>query len=137
MSKSTVELTGAEWSVIKAVWEDEPCTAPAIREKLFPATAWTYSTVRTLMDRMVAKGVLRAKKDGKLTIYQSAVSREQAQRGELFHTLKHIFNGALTPMVQCLLDTKDLDATELDKLESLIKAKRKSAKNDRHSGKYA
>ena len=128
MSRSTVELTDAEWSVIKAVWENEPCTAPVIREKLFSATGWTYSTVRTLMDRMVSKGALRARKDGKLTIYSSAVSRERAQRGKLFYTLKHIFNGALTPMVQCLLDSDDLDMQELEKLESLIKAKKKAAR---------
>jgi BlaI family penicillinase repressor len=128
MSKQTVELTAAEWSVIKAVWETEPCTAPAIQEKLFKPTSWTYSTVRTLMDRMVAKGVLKAKKEGKLTIYQSAVTRAQAQSGELFYALKHAFNGALTPMVQCLLENHELDAHELGKLELLIKAKRKSAK---------
>jgi BlaI family penicillinase repressor len=128
MSKPTVELTEAEWSVIKAVWEQEPCTAPAVREKLLPATGWTYSTVRTLMDRMVAKGVLRARKEGKLTIYQSVVTRTQAQRGELFYALKNAFNGALTPMVQCLLENHDLDANELKKLESLIRAKKKSAK---------
>ena len=110
MSKPTVELTEAEWSVIKAVWETEPCTAPAIQEKLFQPTGWTYSTVRTLMDRMVAKGVLKAKKEGKLTIYQSAVTRAQAQSGELFYALKHAFNGALTPMVQCLLESNDLNA---------------------------
>ena len=113
MSKPTVELTEAEWSVIKAVWETEPCTAPAIQEKLFQPTGWTYSTVRTLMDRMVAKGVLKAQKEGKLTIYTSAVTRAQAQRGELFYALKHAFNGALTPMVQCLLESKDLNADEL------------------------
>lgn len=128
MSKPTVELTEAEWSVIKAVWENEPCTAPSIREKLLPLTGWTYSTVRTLMDRMVAKGVLTARKEGKLTVYHSAVTRAQAQRGELFYALKHAFNGALTPMVQCLLDSKDLDADELTKLELLIRAKKKSAK---------
>ena len=128
MSKPTVELTEAEWSVIKAVWENEPCTAPAIQEKLFQPTGWTYSTVRTLMDRMVAKGVLRAKKEGKLTIYHSAVTRAQAQRGELFYTLKHAFNGALTPMVQCLLESNQLDAEELNELELLIKAKKKTAK---------
>ena len=127
MSRSTVELTEAEWSVIKAVWENEPCTAPVIREKLLPATGWTYSTVRTLMDRMVAKGVLRARKEGKLTIYHSAVTRAQAQRGELFYALKHAFNGALTPMVQCLLESQPLAAAELKELESLIKAKKKSA----------
>lgn len=128
MSKPTVELTEAEWSIIKAVWENEPCTAPAIQEKLSKLTGWTYSTVRTLMDRMVAKGALKAHKEGKLTIYHSAVTRVQAQRGELFYALKHAFNGALTPMVQCLLESNDLDADELQKLGSLIKAKKKLAK---------
>jgi BlaI family transcriptional regulator, penicillinase repressor len=128
MAKPTVELTESEWSVIKAVWETEPCTAPVIQEKLFKPTGWHYSTVRTLMDRMVAKGVLKAKKEGKLTIYQSVVTRAQAQHGELFYALKHAFNGALTPMVQCLLDNNNLDADELAKLEAMIKAQKKSAK---------
>jgi len=128
MSKPSVELTEAEWSVIKAVWETEPCTAPAVQERLFKPMGWTYSTVRTLMDRMVAKGVLKAKKEGKLTIYQSAVTRAQAQHGELFYALKHAFNGALTPMVQCLLENHDVDADELAKLEALIKARKKTTK---------
>jgi predicted transcriptional regulator len=80
------------------------------------------------MARMVAKGVLKSKKEGKLTVYQSAVTRAQAQSGELLYALKHAFNGALTPMVQCLLDNNDLDAAELAKLETLIKARKKSAK---------
>ena len=125
MPKSRAELTEAEWAIIKAVWELEPCTAPDIREKLKCQTAWTYSTVRTLMYRMVAKGLLAAEKVRNLTIYRSAVTREQAQRGELFYTLKHAFNGALTPMVQCLLDTGNLSAHELAELEELIKAKKK------------
>lgn len=128
MPAPNVELTEAEWSVIKAIWENEPCTAPAIQEKLFKATGWHYSTVRTLMDRMVVKGVLKSKKEGKLTIYSSAVTRTEAQRGELFYALKHAFNGALTPMVQCLLESNTLDEGELAKLESFIKAKKKSAK---------
>ena len=128
MPKTTTELTEAEWAIIKAVWEMEPCTAPDIREKLQRQTAWTYSTVRTLMDRMVVKGLLAAEKVRNLTIYRSAVTRRQAQRGELFYALKHAFNGALTPMVQCLLDTGNLSADELTELESLIKAKKKVAK---------
>ena len=128
MPAPNVELTESEWSVITAVWETEPCTAPVIQEKLFKPTGWHYSTVRTLMDRMVAKGVLTAKKTGKLTIYQSAVTRAQAQHGELIYALKHAFNGALTPMVQCLLDSKDLKADELAELEAMIKARKKSVK---------
>jgi BlaI family penicillinase repressor len=128
MPKSPTELTEAEWTIIKAVWDAEPCTAPAIQEKLFQTTGWHYSTVRTLMDRMAAKGALRAKKQGKLTIYQSAVTRGEAQRGEMVYALKHIFNGALTPMVQCLLEDRHLDEKELASLEALIKAKKKSSK---------
>ena len=128
MPKPRPELTEAEWTIIKAVWDTEPCTAPEIREKLKRQTAWAYSTVRTQMDRMVAKGLLTAEKVRHLTTYRSAVTREQAQRGELFYALKHAFNGALTPMVQCLLDTGNLSADELTELESLIKAKKKGAK---------
>ena len=128
MPKLKIELTEAEWTIIKAVWENEPCAAPAIQEKLFKRTEWTYSTVRTLMDRMAAKGLLTAEKVRNLTRYKSAVTRAQAQRGELLYALKHAFNGALTPMVQCLLETNDLSAEELAKLESLIKAKKRTAK---------
>ncbi len=128
MPKPKIELTESEWTVIKAVWDHEPCGAPAVQEKLYARTRWTYSTVRTLMDRMVAKGLLAAEKAGKPTIYRSAVTRAQAQRGELFYALKHAFNGALTPMVQCLIENHDLTADELAQLESLIKARRKSAK---------
>ncbi len=131
MPKPTVELTEAEWSVIKAVWETEPCTAPAIQERLFPLTDWTYSTVRTLMDRMVAKGVLRARKEGKLTIYNSAVTRAQAQRGELLYALKHAFNGALKPMMQCMLETRDVSHEELDELKKLIVSYEQGTASDR------
>ena len=122
------ELTRAEWTVIKAVWEHEPCTAPDIQQRLFKQTRWAYSTVRTLMDRMVAKGLLRSEKVPKATFYRAAVTREQAQRSEALQTLKQAFNGALTPMVQCLIDSRDLSAAELDELESLIKARKRNPK---------
>ena len=128
MRQKPIELTEAEWTVIKAVWEKEPCAAPAIQEKLFKQTEWTYSTVRTLMDRMVAKGLLTAEKVRNATLYESAVTRTQAQRGELLYALKHAFNGALTPMVQCLLESNELTADDLAELESLIKAKRRTAR---------
>jgi BlaI family penicillinase repressor len=126
MPEKPIELTEAEWTIIKAVWENEPCTAPAIQEKLFAETSWTYSTVRTLMDRMVGKKLLTANREKNVTLYHTAVTRTQAQRGELLYALKHAFNGALTPMVQCLLDTKDVSRAELDQIKQLIAAHEKS-----------
>jgi BlaI family transcriptional regulator, penicillinase repressor len=127
--KNPVELTEAECPVMKVVWETEPCTAPTVQDQLHKSTGWTYSTVRTLMDRMVAKGILKARKEGKATIYHSAVTRRQAQRTELLYALKHAFNGALAPMVQCLLESKDLDEDELAKIEALLKTRSRGAKN--------
>jgi BlaI family penicillinase repressor len=129
MSKNFVELTGSEWPVMKVVWETEPCTAPAVREQLHKSTGWTYSTVRTLMDRMVAKGILKARKEGKATVYHSALTRRQAQRSELLYALKHAFNGALAPMVQCLLESEDLDETELAEIEALLKTRARGSKS--------
>ncbi len=128
MPRPDTELTESEWTLIKAIWKSEPCTAPQIQQKLKGETDWTYSTVRTLMDRMVAKGLLASEKVRNLTVYRSAITRAQAQRSELLYALKHAFNGALTPMVQCLLDSGELSSDELSDLETLIKAKKKGAK---------
>lgn len=128
MTKPSTELTAAEWTIIKAVWRKEPCTAPDIQQTLQKQTAWTYSTVRTLMDRMVGKGLLASEKIRNQTLYRSAVTQAQAQRSELLYALKNAFNGALTPMMQCLLETGELSAEELAELESLIKAKKKGAR---------
>jgi len=128
MRKSSVELTEAEWRVIKAVWEREPCTAPRVQEALARETGWSYSTVRTIMDRMAAKGLLVSEKAGKNTTFRSAVTRAQAQRSELLYALRNAFNDALTPMLQCLLESKDISAGELAEVEALIKAKKRQAK---------
>ena len=128
MPKPNTALTEAEWTIIKAVWDAEPCTAPVIHQKVRRQTAWTYSTVRTIMDRMVIKGLLTADREHHPTVFAPTLTREQAQRGELFYALKHAFNGALTPMVQCLLDNGKFSAAELAELESLIKAKSGSGK---------
>jgi BlaI family penicillinase repressor len=118
------ELTGTEWLIIKEIWKHEPCAAPTIQEALEKTKGWSYSTVRTVMDRMAAKGLLTTEKFRNLTLFRSTITKSQAQRRELLYALKNAFNGALTPMVQCLLDAKDISPSELAELEKLIKAKK-------------
>jgi BlaI family penicillinase repressor len=126
MSANPTELTESEWAIIKTVWAVEPCAAPTVQEALEKSHGWTYSTVRTLMDRMVGKGLLTAEKIRNLTLYRSAITRQQAQLGELRYALRHAFDGALKPMVETLLSAEKLSAAELDELESLIQARRKA-----------
>ncbi|MDH4238026.1 MAG: BlaI/MecI/CopY family transcriptional regulator [Phycisphaerae bacterium] len=125
MAKRNPELTEAEWAIIQAVWDNEPCAAPMVQEELQARKDWHYSTVKTLMDRMVTKGLLTTERFRNLILYRSAITRVQAQKGEIMRAVKRAFDGALTPMMQFMLDEHKLSQKQLAELESLIKKKRK------------
>ena len=129
MAKKRCELTEAEWEIIQVVWEHEPCAAPTVQEELAERTQWTYSTVKTLMDRMVRKGLLTTSRIRNLMLYESAVSRVDAQQGELMRAVKRAFGGAFTPMMQFMLETDALAPEELGELEAMIRKKRRQPKN--------
>jgi len=120
-----IQLTDAEWAIIKQVWQSEPVPAPTVQEALAKERGWSYSTVRTLMDRMVVKGLLTSEKLRNLTLFRSAVRQTDAQKSEVLATLKNAFSGAFAPFMQCLLESQDLTEPELRALEKLIKAKKK------------
>ena len=128
MAAKNHELTEAEWEIIQVVWEREPCAAPTVQEELVARKKWTYSTVKTLMDRMVGKGLLTTERIRNLILYRSAVSREQAQHGELMRTLKRAFGGAFTPMMEFMLESDALSQGEITELEGMIRKKRRREK---------
>ena len=123
-------LTEGEWAILRAVWEHEPCTAPTIQEALVTSKKWSYSTVKTMMDRMTAKGLLKTEKLRNLILYRSSITNSQAQKGEVMTTVKRAFNGATTQMIQFLLDrlgSNDFTIQQLGELETLIRQNRKNA----------
>jgi BlaI family penicillinase repressor len=125
MTRKNYELTEGEWAIIRAVWDNEPCAAPTIQEVLEKQKKWTYSTVKTMMDRMVFKGLLRTERIRNLILYHSAITVKQAQKSEIMRTVKRAFNGALTPMMQFMLDNNRLSQQQLAELETMIKNKKK------------
>ncbi len=124
MAKKNYQLTEGEWAIIQAVWDNEPCAAPTVQGELETQKNWTYSTVKTMMDRMVTKGLLKTEIICNLILYRSAITKIQAQKGEIMRTVKRAFKGALTPMMQFLLDNHKLSQKQLNELERLIKKKR-------------
>jgi predicted transcriptional regulator len=127
MAKKQSDLTEAEWAIIQAVWAQEPVPAPTIQELLADNRGWSYSTVKTIMDRMVTKGLLKAKRLRNLILYSSAISRRVAQRQEVLRTVKRAFDGAMTPMMQFLVDDGGLTHAQLDAVEQMIRAKKRAA----------
>jgi BlaI family penicillinase repressor len=134
MSKKDYELTEGEWTILTTVWENEPCAAPSVQEELAGRKNWTYSTVKTMMDRMVSKGLLKKERIRNLFLYRSAITRKQAQNGEIMRTVKRAFNGAFSPMMQFLLDNDTLSQQQLSELEILIKKKRVQLHGDNTPG---
>jgi BlaI family penicillinase repressor len=128
MTTKQYELTEAEWDIIQVVWEREPCAAPEVQEELVARKKWTYSTVKTLMDRMVAKGLLTTERIRNLILYRAAIRRQDAQRGELMRTVKRAFGGAFTPMMQFMLESDALSQEELQELQGMIQKKRRQNK---------
>ncbi len=131
MAKKKYELTECEWSIIQAVWDNEPCAAPTVQEVLEGPKAWSYSTVKTMMDRMVAKGLLKTERIRNLILYRSAITKSEAQNGEIMRAVKRAFNGALTPMMQFLLDNNKLSEEQLSQLEEMIRNKKAKGKKEK------
>jgi BlaI family transcriptional regulator, penicillinase repressor len=119
-AKVSEELTEAEWAIMKVVWEQQPCTAGTVQESLTETRDWAYSTVKTTMDRMVDKGFLVIEKIRNLQLFRSRISEVEAKRAELRKTLKRAFDGALTPMMQFLIEHEGLSKDEAAQLRQLV-----------------
>ncbi|MBN1361318.1 MAG: BlaI/MecI/CopY family transcriptional regulator [Sedimentisphaerales bacterium] len=129
--KPSVELTEAEWAIMRAVWEHEPCAAGTVQEALAPSRGWAYSTVKTTMDRMLDKGLLRVKKIRNLRLYSTTVGEVEAKRGEFHRMLKRAFGGALAPMMQFLVEHEGLSADDARQLREIARRMNKTTKSPR------
>ena len=118
--KTTAELTEAEWEIMSVVWEKEPCAAGTVQESLAESRDRAYSTVKTTMDRMVEKGFLEIEKIRNLQLFKSCISELDAKRGEFRKMLKRAFDGALTPMLQFLIEHEGLSKEEASRLRKLV-----------------
>lgn len=119
-------MTDAEWVIMEVVWDHEPCAAGTVQESLQESHGWAYSTVKTMMDRMVAKGLLTTRAIRNLQLFSSLVTRQQARGTELSRFLRRAFQGALSPMIQFLVDEERLSAAELRELRQLLKRAEKT-----------
>ena len=118
--KPAVELTEAEWEIMRVVWEKEPCAAGTVQEALAKSRDRAYSTVKTIMDRMTEKGFLEIEKIRNLQLFRSCISEVDAKRGEFRKMLKRAFDGALTPMMQFLIEHEGLSKQEASQLRKLV-----------------
>lgn len=108
---------------MKLLWERSPRTA----SELAAATSsdWSESTVKTLLNRLVRKGALRYRREGKAFFYSPRVSEEECRAAEGASFLDRVFGGSLAPMIAHFVERSDFTDEELAELERLVRRKRR------------
>jgi predicted transcriptional regulator len=119
-ARRDLELTDAEWKVMNAVWEHAPATARTVCDALAGSTGWAYTTVRTLMERLVGKGALTRRRRGPADLYAPVLPRTQARRNALRALLSRAFGGGVAPLVHHLLGEERLSERERRELRRLL-----------------
>jgi BlaI family penicillinase repressor len=84
------------------------------------------------MDRMADKGFLKIDKIRNLQLFESKISQAEAKKREFRRMLKRAFDGALTPMMQFLLENEDFSQNDLKQMRQLIE---KAERNRKTSSK--
>jgi predicted transcriptional regulator len=119
--KKTIHET--EWDILEALWTRERGTAREISELLVKKRGWAVSTVKTLLDRMVHKGLVSARQVGNVWEYTPAVRPVDARRSAWGELVEKAFGGAIAPALHFLAKDAKLSKRELAELRALLDAK--------------
>lgn len=127
-----MKLTEPEWIIMNVLWDRHPAKARGVVERLPSSVSWAYTTVKTMLDRLVEKKAVKKSKQGKIAYYEPLLSRRQARRTALRMVLNQAFEGAFGPMMHFLAEDEDLSAAERKELSKILsrKSKLRESEND-------
>src|SRR5579863_1352590 len=112
-------IPDAEWQVMEAVWSLGDVPAAAIIEELAKSTAWNHRTIRTLLGRLVEKGILEKQGQGAGSVYRALVPRRARVRSEGRSFLKRMFQGDTTSLLLHFAKEAKLGPAKLARLREL------------------
>jgi len=118
------QISEAEWEVMRVLWARAPRTANEVCAALADSTTWSPRTIKTLLNRLVNKGALKYKPQGRAYHYLPAVSESACVRAASRSFLKRVFGGALTPMLAHFLEEEKMSADEIAELRSMLDERR-------------
>lgn len=120
-----MSISEAESQVMEVLWrEQEPVSAEQVVKALVGAHDWQEATVKTLLNRLLTKGAVRATKDGRRYLYSPVLPREQWVTNESESLLDRLFGGRIAPLVAHFGSQRKLSKAEIDELAQLIEGMR-------------
>ncbi len=127
MTTPNKDLTRRERQIMDALYRLGRATAADVLAEL-PGSP-SYSTVRTQLRVLEAKGHVAHEELGLRYVYAPTVPRHSARRSALKHLVDTFFDGSSAKVVAALLgtDSARLSAEEIQRIESLLKRAREEA----------
>ncbi len=119
----TPPITDAEWEVMNVLWDRAPLTAIEVADAVAGRTQWHPKTVKTLLGRLVRKGVLRYRTEGNRYVYSPAIPRQRYVRQESASFLDRVFGGETAPMLLHFVRNTRLSAEEIEELRRILDEK--------------
>jgi BlaI family penicillinase repressor len=120
--KKVPRISETEWEVMKEVWAQSPCSAGQIIEALTRRDpTWHPKTVKAFVNRLVRKGALGFKKEGRAYLYRPVVKEEDCVAAASESFLERVFGGSLRPMLAHFVERKKLSEAEIRELRRVLK----------------
>ena len=113
-------ISEAESQVMELLWRSAPQGSEDLVAALQPDTGWHENTVRTLLNRLVRKGAVRAKREGRRYLYSPVLTHEQWQSHESRSLLDRVFGGKVAPLLVHFSRNEKLSARDLAELRKLV-----------------
>ncbi|HJR12528.1 MAG TPA: BlaI/MecI/CopY family transcriptional regulator [Rhodanobacteraceae bacterium] len=113
-------ISEAESRVMEILWQIAPQGSEDLAAALRPDTDWHENTVRTLLNRLVRKGAVRAEREGRRYLYSPVLTREQWQSHESRRLLDRVFGGRVVPLLVHFSRNEKLSAKDVAELRKLV-----------------
>jgi len=128
MTEKVPSISEAEWEVMNVLWEKSPQTANDVITSLQGQKDWKAKTVRTLLDRLVQKGVAGVNKEQRVYTFYPLYSQDECQRAEAESFIKRIYGGTVKSMLVQFIEEDSLSEEDIEELKSILDEKPKKKK---------
>ena len=116
-----LRLSEFELDVMSHFWADHELSAPELFERIGGERGVAYSTVKTIVDRLEAKGAIeRVANRGRTIVYSPVIKQERVRKPLVKAFLRRLFGDDLRPLFAQLLQDEKLSADELEYLRKLV-----------------
>lgn len=117
--KEMPKISNAEWKVMEVLW-DKPPLAPREIVNALQAESWSYTTIMTMLSRLVKKKAVCVVPENNTNLYQPAVDRQNCVKQETQLLLDKVFKGSVKDLIANFIDHEKLTEGEINEIRTLL-----------------